>query len=84
MAKAYYRIEQNDFVLSLLSFSISVDRFNTSKYAMHIILHVLRQGRAKDAKIFLLPQVNSLPPHLFSHFTWSGKEFYLGRYGNKD
>ena len=27
---------------------------------------------------FLPPQVNSLPPHLFSHLTWDGKEFIRG------
>ena len=46
------------------------------------------QGRAEDCflpgavtffLIFLSPQVNSLPPHLFSHFTWGGKEIMIDK-----
>ena len=40
------------------------------------------QGSAEDflsgVVIFLPPQVNSLPPHLFSHLTCGGKEFTWG------
>ena len=53
--------------------------------------HNTIQGRAEDWFFFgryfffaredflTTPQVNSLPPHLFSHFTWGGKEFTWGR-----